>query len=348
MPHPPISARARNARASVRLQLRIGFSILAAIASTSAAEVPETKNETKADVTIPRSAYVFKPLKILPSAVDGTYVGHFSFVNKGPKPVKVFGADEPDRGRFMPDFVKFEILADGLWKPVPILYCGTGAQQFAMKPKVAYEFVCDLSRLPEQEGPLTARIDASGFVSEPFVLDWKKDRATGAFAAARKENFKNVRAGFAKAGFKPELLEGDDFCERLLRSMLKPAGPDHGFATFEGKLDVTPNVEFNGNIRIDFKSNDGQYRGWWVINPGKFTPEWLRKIARNHVQAGKRGDHGLQMELDDGSSFWTPDNRLYLSINYVPDDPDKLPTIDQAKQTFAGILDTLDSWLKDR
>ena len=331
--------------------------LLSATAAVLAEARGQDKQETTAQTEAPSPArpsdYIFKAIKIEPSAVDGEYTGHFRFVNRLSKPVRVSGFGEPYHGRFTPRFVGFEVLLDGAWKDQKIGYCGTGAQDFTMKPKVPYEFICGLWAFEEQEAPLTARIRVGDdFISEPFVLDWKRDRASGAFATARKRNFQEVRSAFAKAGFKPELIKGDDFCERLLRAVVKATGSgrEDGFAEFKGKLDVTPDIEINGNIRIDFGSEDGEgrenYQGWWVINPNKFNPAWFRKTARRHVKASPWGD-GLEMELDDGSAFWDTDVRLYLCIKYVPSDKTvKLPTVEKAKQMSMKMLDNLEQWLK--
>ena len=315
----------------------------------------KTEEQTETKARVRPSDYVFKAIKIEPSPVDGEYTGRFRFINRQSKQVRVSGFEKPDHGRFIPRFVGFETMVNGAWEDLKVGYCATGAEDFAMKSQVPYEFICGLWAFEEQEAPLTARIRLDdGFVSAPFVLDWKKDRANGAFAAARKRHFKEVRSAFARAGFKPELLKGDDFCERLLRSIVKAteSGREDGFAEFKGKLHVTPSIELNGNIRIDFTSEDSEgleteFRGWWEINPDKFTPKWFKKTARKHVEASPWGD-GLEMKLDDGSSFWGPDVCLYLCIKYVPSDKTaKLPTAEKAKEMFMKMLDNLEPWLKD-
>lgn len=338
-------------------KLALGIVALAAVSFSMAGDRPKEGKRAKASAETPTpiriTDYTFKPIKVVPSPDDGVYVGHFTFINRSSKAVEVFGFDEPEHGKFIPRFVEFQTLVKGSWKKVPVGYCGTGAQVFAMKPLEPCEFIVYLTSLEEQKTPMNARISVGDFRSEPFVLNWKKDRAEGAFAAARKENFETVRTAFAKAGFKPELIKGDDFCERLIRSIVKEtaSGKDDGFAEFTGKFEITPNIELNGNIRIDFYSSDSEgspteYRGWWVLNPNKFTPDWFKKEARKNVQVDSWGDDGIKMELDDGSSYWTSENVLYLSINYVRSQRSPhLPTVEKAKQMFMKMLDGLEPWM---
>lgn len=306
--------------------------------------------------------YVFKPKQIVPSPDGRTYIGHFLFVNNSKTAVKVSGFDEPDNAKFIPRFVVYEELVAGTWKPLPIGYCGTGAQDFAMEPGKQYEFVIYLTDYPEQDTPLTARVGVSGFYSEPFTLDWKKDRTDGAFGASKKEHYEKVRGAFIKAGFKPDLVADDDFCVRLLRSIMAATqtGEMYGFDAFEGKLNVTPTVLLTGNIRMDFASDkvqnhEQQYRGWFVLNPDKFSPQWFRESARKHVKVAKWGE-GIQMTLTDGSRFWTPDVSLYLNIIYLPFAPQgtdggqttgKVPALDDAGKMFMKMLDQLDGWLRE-
>jgi hypothetical protein len=196
------------------------------------------------------------------------------------------------------------------------------------------------------------------FTSEPFVLDWAKHRANGAFVAAKKRNFQEVRTGLAKAGFRPELLEADDFCARLLHSaVVEATHPGRGdvLAKFTEKLRVTPSVELNGNIRIDFASDDSGpadgspiYRGFWVLNPKKFNSAWLEKTAPKHVDVSRWGTK-VEMKLDDGSEYWGTDVRFYFSMDYVaPSAALSVPTDEAAKRTVLRILENLKSWLVEK
>jgi hypothetical protein len=185
------------------------------------------------------------------------------------------------------------------------------------------------------------------------VLDWKKDRESGEFASVKKEHFKKLRAAFFKAGFKEELLVGDDFPSRLLQSMMKqtttPEAAAGSFQPFVGALNVIPFIELNGNIRINFQSDDlredsPQYQGWVSLNPSRFSPRWLQGAAERYVSATVWGDHGMGMRLNDGTYFDSP---LFLSINYVPHDKSKVPTVKDSETLFKRILDVFAQWLKE-
>ena len=128
------------------------LSVLAAsllmIVAAGAKERDERKIDRipKADKPSPArsSDYVFRAIEIEPSPVDGVYTGHFRFVNLARKSIRISGFEEPDHGKFTPRFVGFDELQNGSWCPLDVSYCGTGAQSFAMEPKVPYEFICDL------------------------------------------------------------------------------------------------------------------------------------------------------------------------------------------------------------
>jgi hypothetical protein len=328
-----------------------GFWIIAAaILAGAVPAVAQNQPEEPAAAVKKVGNYVFKPIEIRPSPNGATYEGRFLFINKESSPVEIFGFDEPLDGKFEPQYPAFRVLKDGEWKEFHFGHCGTGAQQFAMQPGKEYEFITGLWGFDEQDAPLTGKIGVTDYWSEPFVLDWKKDRSAGKFDLARKENFEKVRAGFAKAGFKQELLAGDDFCTRLLQAMMKETLAKDmvdSFHPFAGKLDVVPSIQLNGSIRIDFVSdevrdNDTEFRGWFVLDPHRFSPEWFRTLVKQHVEVGEWGE-GVQMELDGGSHFDAP---FYLSINYVPFDHAKRPSKEDSEKLFRQMLGVLDGWLK--
>jgi hypothetical protein len=337
--------------------VRTGAIVLLALSALGRAEEqPQVKR-----VPAVNSTYVFKPAAITPSPDGEGYNGRFLFINKGGSPLMVNGFDEPENGKFEPRFVRYQILNNDVWKEVKVGYCGTGAKDFAMKTNESYEFLIYLDTFVEQDAPLTGRIgfdvsagDEGGWVeywSYPFVLDWKKDRESGEFASAKKEHYEKLRAAFSKAGFKQELLVGDDFCSRILQSIMKESQGQESTTTFKpflGKLDVTPYFQLDGSVRIDFTSDevrnfDSEYRGWFRMDPRKFNPKWFSEAVKNYVEVGKWGD-GIKMELDDGSSWDSP---LYLSINYVPFEKSKAPTEKEAAELFARMLKVLKKCLND-
>ena len=271
----------------------------------------------------------------------------------------VSGFDKPVKGKFEPRFIRYQTLNGGVWNDLEIGYCGTGAEDFPIKPLASYEFHVGLFPFHEQDAPLTGRIGFDVFAGEqrgweeywsyPFVLDWKKDRDSGEFASVKKEHYKKLRAAFSKAGFREDLLVGDDFCSRILQSMMKETQRQESTSSFKpflGKLDVTPAFGLDGKVRIDFYSdetrNSGtEYTGWFSLDPRKFSPQWFGEAAKHYVDVGNWGDDGIEMEL--GSSFDSP---LYVCINYVPFDKSKIPTEEEAEALFTKMLHVLGECLK--
>lgn len=303
-----------------------------------------------AEATPIAADYVFKPIEIKSAPGGEGYEGRFLFINKSKKPVMISGFDEPLDGKFLPRFERYQILKDGKWTELEVGYCGTGAEDFAMTSDKEYQFFPGLWRFDVQDTPLTCKVGLGEFWSEPFVLDWKKDRAEGKFEKATAENLAKLRVQFGKAGFKKELLAGDDFCKRLLGAMMKETSAKDiaaSFQPFVGKLDVTPGIQLDGTIRIDFTSDETrdyntEYRGWFSIDPRKLSPEWFRKATKKHVEVSKWGE-GIQMEMDDGNHFRAP---LRLCINYVPFDKSKRPSQEDAEKLFKRMLGVLDGWLE--
>jgi hypothetical protein len=300
---------------------------------------------------------IFKPIEISPSPNGNDYNGRFQFVNNEPKSVRVSGFGEPKHGRFEPANIKYQVLKGGMWVDIRTTSSGLFLE-YDMKPDEPYEFIVELDCFDEQDTPLTARIGlAEGrFWSEPFVLNWKGDRNAGKFASARKENFQKVRDAFAKAGFKEELLVGDDFCSRLLRSMMKefPADGDAvQFSPFLGGLDVTPILCLDGTILIDFVSDKKiqhgrpQYDGRFVLDPRRFTRQWFQN-ARDEFVDVKWVDvaNWMSMRLYDGSTDTEQEEIFNLQIIYSPIEKSKVPSEDDSKKAFNRVLDALDQWLK--
>jgi hypothetical protein len=320
----------------------LGATLLATALPISAEDQPETPAK------VPK--YAFKPIEIKPSPEDGVYEGRFLFINNTAAPVMVPSFDEPVGGRVTPQFLRFQMEKKEGWEELEVGYCGLG-DEIPMAPHKAYEFVVSLSRFDESETPVTGKLGVADFWSEPFVLDWRKDRSAGKFAQARQENFAKVRAAFAKAGFKQELLEGDDFCFRLLQVLMKPTSGKTAavnFPPFVGRLDVVPQIGLDGKIRIDFGSDeirnyDTEYQGWFSLDPAKFTPEWFRAAVKEHVSASQRGDGGVGMELDDGTNWKAP---FYLHVTCEPFDKSKRPSGEDAGKVFTQMLGNLDGWLK--
>jgi len=303
--------------------------------------------------------YEFKVLSISPCAGREDYEGHFLFTNKGKKAVMVSGFYMPVNGKFQPRFEEFQTLQDGAWKELPQYYCGTGAQDFAMKPGVSYEFVVGLGGIARQDTPLTLKVGVSNYWSDPFVLDWKKDRESGKFEAATKANFAKVRAAFEKAGFKKEMLAGDDFCDRLIGGMMNQTLTEKAVASFHpfvGKLKIVPMISLNGVIEFSFESDElrddrhYEYSGSFELDPRKFNAKWYRKAVGKYIAINNRGDGGVEMALDDGTLL-SEDSTIHspfkLTINYAPFDKAKAPSDEAAQELFTNMLDVMAGWLKE-
>ncbi len=349
----------RNLRSAAKWCLEFSMCAIALLAVPALGQAEEEPQVKRAPAV--NGSYVFKPVAITPSPDGEGYNGIFLFIYRGASPLMVSGFEKPANGKFEPRFIRYQTLNGGVWNDLEIGYCGTGVERFPMKPLVSYEFHADLYPFDEQDAPLTGRIgfdvyagNEAGWVeywSYPFVLDWKKDRESGEFTSVKKEHYNNLRSAFSKAGFKDELLVGDDFCSRILQSMMKEIHNQESLSSFKpflGKLDVTPSFQLDGSIRIDFTSDevrnfDTEYRGWFRLDPRKFNPQWFHEAAKHHVGVGKWGDDGIEMALDDGSSWKSP---LYLRINYVPFDNLKIPTEKEMEATFTRMLGALEKCLK--
>ncbi len=325
------------------------MSCLLAVLSLSAfAVAQEQKLPDEPKVKKPGN-YVFKPIEISPAADEESYKGRFLFINKENKPVNISGFDVPLNGKFVPRFVRFQTLKDGVWTEIQMGYCGTAPMDFPMASNTSYEFHIDLPYSDEHETPV--RVGLLEYWSEPFVLEWKKDRESGRFANARKELMQQLRKSFADVGFKEEFLVGDDFHTKLLQSIMKKTSAPEAatsFSPFAGKLNITPNIDLNGTIRIDFSSDEvrdynQQYTGWFSLDPKKFKPQWFHKAAKVHSSASKWGD-GIQMELDDGESF---ESALYFKIIYEPFDKGKIPDEKAAKALLTEMLKVIGEHLKE-
>jgi hypothetical protein len=297
---------------------------------------------------------VFEPIEIRPSPNGEDYIGRFRFVNKGSTSVKLSGFGKPKHGRFKPAYIAYQMLQKGLWVDIRTTSCGL-IPAYAMKPDESYELFVDFFSFDEQDTPLTARIGlAEGrFWSEPFVLDWKNDRKGGKFASARKENFQESREAFSKAGFKRDLLVGDDFCSRLLQSMMVQMAADGDtvpFAPFRGRLDVTPTFLLDGKILIDFESDEtvrpgrSQYEGRFVLDPNRFNRRWFQNARDKFVNAEwSYGSNWMDMSLYDGTSDMEQGDILILEIKYSPFEKSKVPSQEDSKKAFNRVLDALDS-----
>jgi hypothetical protein len=223
---------------------------------------------------------IFKPLEIKPSPNGRDYEGRFILKNTSKKSIKIAVGDGPVEGRVNPYYYIFQVLRGGEWVNVDTTYCMLPLYH-TIKPNEKCEIIVDIS-LAELPEPTTVRL---GFVdqnlwSDPFVLNWKNDREEGRFMGARKNHFEKLRNAFAKAGFKSELLDKDDFCERFFQDILREfalRGNAKIFKPYFGEIEVLPRFSLNGDIeaRVDCGSqSDGRplYTMNFLMAPAVFNP----------------------------------------------------------------------------
>src|SRR4051794_30829033 len=111
-----------NARTWIVLTLS-GLAVWPALAGTGTpASSPLRTKARKAPVHVHRRAYIFEATQLEPSHDGESYVGHFRFINKASRAVKIPGFDAPINGTFEPTYVHFEALHEGRWKEVPQEY----------------------------------------------------------------------------------------------------------------------------------------------------------------------------------------------------------------------------------
>jgi hypothetical protein len=297
---------------------------------------------------------VFKPVQIVPSPFRESYVGHFLFINKTKKKIKIPGYSPPVRGKFSPspESVVYQIESNGQWKRVDGLLTDGLPRYFDMSPKTQYEFVIDLWPIKNTGKPVNARVVLAGFTSERFVLDWAKDRREGNFASARKQHIDKLRRLFLQAGFKPDLISQDDFCQRFLESLMAVTGSNQlGFDRFKGNLDVLPKITSYGGIDFVFHSDvllnhQYQYGCAIQINPSNFTPTWFLKSYAKHVQVGVWGN-ARRIKFDDGTRLLPNQSRFYFAVKYRSPEDKGLPDEESSRKLFMNMLHNLGGWLKE-
>ncbi len=146
----------KNLRSAAKWRLEVWMCAMALFALSAlgqAEDQPEIKQVPAANET-----YVFKPIAITPTPDGQGYTGRFLFIYKGASPLMVSGFDKPIKGKFEPRFIRYQTLKGDVWNDLEIGYCGTGAEDFPMKPLASYEFHADLYPFDEQKAPLTGRI----------------------------------------------------------------------------------------------------------------------------------------------------------------------------------------------
>ncbi|MBK1883184.1 hypothetical protein JIN85_12215 [Luteolibacter pohnpeiensis] len=307
------------------------------------------------------SEVVFKPKEITPSPLGDFYVGWFHFENHSEKPITFTGFGEPKDGQFEPRFVRFEKQVGGKWVDLHIGYDGAGPVEHSFEPGANGDFWISLDDFAEQDAPLTVRVglddghtssDITTHWSEPFVLDWKTDRSAGKFAEARAAHIAKLRQAYLEAGFKKELLDGDDFPGRLVQAIINAASTENGPSLKPLKEDLanlTPNLELDGyvDIRLGFNGADGdsQYMGWLSFNPKYKLRKCLDRAKQGHIEIN-RGEYVLEMEIRDEEPDSEFNDRFHFSLQYIPLPDESSVTEDEARVIFMRMLDVLESQLE--
>lgn len=316
-----------------------------AVAQDPFADFPETPPPQPEE-------YEVKILSIQPHPDGKSYLGKFGFINKTDKTIRLYGHSRPVGNKFIPLFPEQQFSKEGAWENAGGFMCGTGAISYGLKPGIAYEFIVHLTNFEPREAPLTCRVGFEGRWSEPFVLDWKKDREEGKFVAARKAHDALLRAAFTKAGFKPEKIAGDDFCGRLVAEMMGAIDPSHApsFRPYVSKELITPYIDLDGKISINFQSDETlnhhqEYNGWITFDPAKFQPVLFRKSVLNKPHTEQSGSDLILFSLEDGQGFH---NRFRLDVRYSPFDTTiPLPSQKEADAAFARMLAVLSDWVDE-
>jgi len=300
-----------------------------------------------------QSLLEFNTLSISPSA-DGTYEGRFLLLNKGSNRVLV-GSSNEAKERLEPMFVSFQKFEGNKWVDIQMGYSGAAVAEYSLEPGVPCEFTTSLFGFDEQNVPVRGRIGIDGVWSEPFVLDWALDKKNGRFRKARENRLQSVREALAGAGFSKDLLEGDDFSERLLGALMNETTSEQAKAAslepFLGNLNVVPDVLSSGLIQFKFASKEADtdheaYKGWLVINPGKFTSKWFQGHLSDSVKIAKRGE-GVRMEFGDHLEPWSDQASMYINIIYDPVDTEKNVDIQSARIVFLRMLGSLREWFSE-
>lgn len=293
---------------------------------------------------------VFKARDIVPSPTGQSYMGFFVFRNNSRRPIHLSGSEGPRAGIYTATQVEFEVQGNEDWTKLDIGYDGI-PNEFTVAPNSECLLAIDLFAFKERSVSVVGRVRVGGYTSESFVLDWAADRSKGRFRLAREQNLNKIRKLLRGVGFKRSVIAGEDFCRRLLVTILSPTDSDDlGFAPFRGDLDVVPIESLGGNLRFDFHGSvlvddEYQYSGMLVLNPATFTPAWYQTAALNYSAVGTWGK-GRTLKLDDGSGFYSDGNKLYLEIKYRAPHGQTLPDEDASKRLLSRILDKLGDCLE--
>lgn len=337
----------------------LGSGIVGADEQQHAKEITPAKVEVRA-------------LEIRPSHDCEGYEGRFLFIHHGKKPLKIDCSERPMDHRYLPNNIQFQILKNGEWTQVKTWENGW-CSPFDVPSGIPCELDVDLSPFKEEDSPLTCRVvfNWDKYPSEPFVLDWKSDREKGRFLAAKKAHVEELRAAFLKSGFRPELLQGDDFDLRLIKMLVgefKKSGKVGGWYNLpEDDVEIESGLFWKGNvfIRIDGRtrgtggSSDERFWGFIEWNPQKLDRALVHKLRKTDTEGGVTIDEKsarpdgftVRIEPDDPVDDITleyiarPFN-MFLHFSLPENSNFPVPEREEEKKALNGIMDFLESSLK--
>lgn len=261
------------------------------------------------------SEVVIHTLEIKPSHDGVSYDGKFSLLNQGESPLKLHCANGPINQRFLPNNIMFQVLENGVWKKVPSTGLGD-IRLCDIPPGIPVELYVNLRPFEEQDEPFKARVifNWDQFPSDPFTLDWKSDRKAGKFLAAKKAHAERLRSAFIRSGFRPELLNGDDFPTRLINGMIaslaKSGEAGKWFGIYDRKgVEIDATMTWKGDVSIIFSSKGGG----GTVGILQWNPENLNRALIENL---RKTDGFAEVTVDEKSG---KHSGLVIVIN--PDDP---------------------------
>lgn len=305
--------------------------------------------------------------EILPSHDGEGYEGRFLFIHHGMEPLRIDCEEKPVGRRFLPNNVQFQVLKSGVWTQVETTGHGW-CSEFDIPSGVPCELDVDLSPFKEEDKPLTGRVifNWDKYPSEPFVLDWKSDREAGKFLAAKKAHAERLRAAFLKSGFRPELLNGDEFPLRIVKEMIasvtKSGDVGAWFGLIEGDIEISARIVFKGDVFIRFDSHHhgpgGYYWGFLRWHPDKLSRALIQKLRKADALASVMVDE--KYGRPDGFAIWIdPDDpfdpetleyivrpfAMDLHLSLADDAALPMPTKEESTKAFDSAMDFLEGCL---
>lgn len=330
---------AMKRKSSVKHDPPHSFAVRAMVFMLLGCGISSAEEPQKGKDIVPAKVEV-RAIEIRPSYDGENYEGRFLLIHHGKDPLKIRCSERPVGRRFPANDIQYQVLKDNVWINVEAYESGW-CFAFDLPPDVPCEVKVDLRHFKEQDEPLTGRVILNGdeFPSEPFVLDWKSDREAGKFLAAKKAHAERLRAAFLKSGFRPELLQGDEFplhiVEEMIAGLIKSGEAGAWFSLIQGKIEITATIRFKGDVFITFKSSHpgrgGHYSGLLRWNPDK--------LNRALIQRLRLKDGFTSLDIDEGSG--RPRGSSMWINPEAPIDPDTLEYVGKPFQM------SLDLWLPD-